>query len=786
MDVYKGDAKFLIDYFQMTGADFVIPEYQREYAWHAENINQLFLDLRYGLSRVNVSDTDSVKKEQKSKFLGCIIQWNRKAIANSDFHPSNSDYVDNVREVIDGQQRTSTILLILIRYFYYFENKIKTLNNSDEERLIARHIKKEIQKSSLFNSFSVEIPPKGNNNHRPVIIRQESDKWAYENTNAKYESPISSYIYSAIEAIKNKKVIGSLSEISSDDSNVDEVIKTIDQEIIKVEEIDFDIVDQAFTIVELLGEDFEEDLDEFNLNIKDYFSSNSDRKIELYKILNNVSALHYLLNYCALTVISSPTEDSALDMFQSLNSSGVQLTALQMLKPILSSDFRNEGRKLLNSIVNEKINEINDWFNENSNTRDKKVKQFFLKFCMLLQGDVAPTSLSIQRSWVKSSYGSYTSKQNSLEKTEDYVEVMLSTKIYLDTFVLPSKKDLDEVAPNGLYNKYILPHPDGTSAQLSPRAITDLMYLRDASHDLHHSLLCRFFHQFRLTHSSQEKNIALNEFERVVKACASIFTSYRIIFNSHPDSFYKKLYSNYFSKLKNDHLTADQVLTKFRGLFFNEIKSRFDNAKSINQIKTVLVESFTKNCKYKKPSNPIVKYVLLTYSHRKVNGSTIGVLKYGNKGNNVLRPDIWKDENISSVEHICPQASLTNGFIDYWGSAFLSSTKINDIGNLTLLSLPNNQSTPEDTKRKLECYQALTSSYSTGSGTKVVASNSLSSPTQYHLLPIVERLEKWVADIEQRGFSPESSDYAWDADFIDLRSENIARLSIRDFLRNLH
>ncbi|EKF9996022.1 GmrSD restriction endonuclease domain-containing protein [Vibrio cholerae] len=784
MDVYKGDAKFIIDYFQMTSSDFVIPEYQREYAWNAENVNQLFLDLRYGLSRIKISDTESKKKEEKSKFLGCVIQWNRNAKRDKDYHPSSSNYIDNIREIIDGQQRTSTIILILIRYYYYFEKKIKNLNSSQEEKIIAKHIKKEIQKSSLFNSFAVEIPPKGSNNYRPIIIRQESDKWSYDNKNAKYESPIASYIFNAIEAIKNKKVTKELSDIQSEDSNVREVIDTIDNEIAQMEEVDFDIVDNAFTIVELLGESFEEDLDDFNLNIKDYFDENEARKHEVYKIFNNISALRYLLKYCALTVISSPTEDSALDMFQSLNSSGVQLTALQMLKPILSCDFRNEGQRLLDSIVNDKINEINDWFNENSSTRDKKVKQFFLKFCMLLRGDVAPNSLSIQRSWVKSSYYSYTSGQTLLSKTEEYVEVMLSTKIYLDSFVLTSKKDLDD-APTGVYNKYTLQHPDGTSSQLSPRAITDLMYLRDANHDLHHSLLCRFFHQFRMTKTKVDKNSALQEFERIIKACASIFTSYRIIFNSHPDSFYKKLYSGYFSTLKNNTLTADKVITEFRKQFMNEVKIKFNNAKSTYQIKSALVESFTKNCKYKKPSTPIVKYVLLNYSHLKVGGNTAGLLKNGNKGNDVLRPEIWKDENIESVEHICPQASLNNEHIDYWGRAFLSSTKVNDIGNLTLLSLPNNQSTPEDTKGKLECYRALTSPCSTGSGTKVVASSSLSSATQYHLLPIVERLEKWVIDVEKQGVSPELSDYAWDAKFIDLRSRNIAKLSIRNFLRNL-
>lgn len=72
MDVYKGDAKFIIDYFQMTSSDFVIPEYQREYAWNAENVNQLFLDLRYGLSRIKISDTESKKKRKNQSSLDVL------------------------------------------------------------------------------------------------------------------------------------------------------------------------------------------------------------------------------------------------------------------------------------------------------------------------------------------------------------------------------------------------------------------------------------------------------------------------------------------------------------------------------------------------------------------------------------------------------------------------------------------------------------------------------------------------------------------------------------------
>ena len=69
--------------------EFVIPEYQRPYAWGAEESLQLLSDLLGALKR----DTD------EPYFLGSIVLVKSPNVARS--------------EVIDGQQRITTLTLLL-------------------------------------------------------------------------------------------------------------------------------------------------------------------------------------------------------------------------------------------------------------------------------------------------------------------------------------------------------------------------------------------------------------------------------------------------------------------------------------------------------------------------------------------------------------------------------------------------------------------------------------------------------------------------------------------------
>ncbi|ERM61718.1 DUF262 domain-containing protein [Vibrio cyclitrophicus] len=778
MSVYSGDAKFLIDYFHLKGIDFLIPEYQREYAWGEENVTQLFADLRYGLERIKISDTESVKREEKSKFLGCVIQWSRDAKEGEDYYPSKNNYMDKIREIIDGQQRTSTFLLVFVKYYFYFDKKMQLLNSSPEEKLIGRHLKSVVMRNWLFNSFSAEIPPRSDKNYRPVIIRKELDRWANKLNLAQYSSPISKYLNEAIQSIINK----SKDDTFSVDSNTQTVLDAIDNEVRVIEKLES--IAGSYTIEGLLGELFNEELEDESICINNYFEENQDRKVVVYEMLNNVAILHYLLHYCAMTVISSPTEDSALDMFQSLNSSGVQLTALQMLKPVLSSDYRKQKEDFSRSTICDDINSINNWFNDGSG-RDKKLKQFYLKFCMLVDGEVAPTSLSLQRTWVKRSYLSFTQDQLRLEKTDAYVALMKSTKLYVEQFIMPSKSHL-YLSNNGVFDAYTLDHPKFGPRALSTQAIMNLMYLKDSNHDLHHSLLIRFYHQFLIAQTALEADECARDLSKVIGACAAIFTGYRIAFYAHPDGFYRKLYADSFSYMKTKTLSSEFVLKTMRKAFFKEVKAKFPEVEGGGTIIERLTDAFIKNCRYQKLSASIIKFVLLNYSHNKVQDDSlsVGLLKYDVKGASVLHPNSWLDPNTGSIEHICPQSAESNSSIVYWLNDFSSSTKINDIGNLTLLCLENNQSTPEETEKKLNSYKALTCAAHNGQGPKVVSNNSWSTATQHHLIPIVSRLERWNADVKQ-GILPDHSFNSWSPEFVTQRSENIANLSIRDFLTSL-
>ena len=69
---------------------FVIPEYQRPYAWEEEHIRTLFDDLwEFSLT----VDSES-NRNQPSYFLGCIVSFENDA---------------GEQEIIDGQQRITSL-----------------------------------------------------------------------------------------------------------------------------------------------------------------------------------------------------------------------------------------------------------------------------------------------------------------------------------------------------------------------------------------------------------------------------------------------------------------------------------------------------------------------------------------------------------------------------------------------------------------------------------------------------------------------------------------------------
>lgn len=122
----KGESQKLIQFFDGSDKRFCIPLYQRNYDWKLENCRQLFSDLLMVHQR-----------NSKSHFFGSIVS-------------SLSD--DETRMIIDGQQRITTVSLILIAMInaaqagdlaYDKESQIKLIRNAylvneyrDDERKV--------------------------------------------------------------------------------------------------------------------------------------------------------------------------------------------------------------------------------------------------------------------------------------------------------------------------------------------------------------------------------------------------------------------------------------------------------------------------------------------------------------------------------------------------------------------------------------------------------------------------------------------------------------------------
>ena len=123
------DQKTIFDLFSDKKADFLIPDYQRPYAWGEEQCQTLWDDIfLFSFPDNNYEAFD----ENEEYFLGSIVTFKNEKMKS---------------EVIDGQQRLTTLMLIL-RAFYD-----KFANMQDKNSILTRdRIEKCIWKTDTFGT----------------------------------------------------------------------------------------------------------------------------------------------------------------------------------------------------------------------------------------------------------------------------------------------------------------------------------------------------------------------------------------------------------------------------------------------------------------------------------------------------------------------------------------------------------------------------------------------------------------------------------------------------------
>lgn len=122
----KVDKKTIIDLFSNKDAYFLIPDYQRPYAWDETHCETLWNDLKEFTLPQNNPDNFNKNDEY---FLGPIVTCRN----------------DGKKEVIDGQQRITTLLLFLRAFYEKFRTK-----TDEESKSVNQGIEKSIWETTEF------------------------------------------------------------------------------------------------------------------------------------------------------------------------------------------------------------------------------------------------------------------------------------------------------------------------------------------------------------------------------------------------------------------------------------------------------------------------------------------------------------------------------------------------------------------------------------------------------------------------------------------------------------
>ena len=298
----EGRTSRLANLKQVLSDKFLIPSFQRPYAWDEGHFKDLL---------------ESIKENQKLNrdvFLGSIIV----ALKEDSDHPvpgKKSKYF-----IIDGQQRITSFLLLI--KFIYNDLKDKIASNQKNLSEIKNLVK--IAKDTR----DVDSLDK----HKDELFKKQTEEKEL-NKNLEDIKKILTYEEKQKRVKREKEKPGLettiLKYIFSDDSsnkNIEKIKEVFDDEVGKESDI---------------------------VNIGDF--------------------LNYILDKCVFCFLAIKGEDSegyAIDIFNSLNSTGEPLTAFEILKSLIYKKFEKDSK--LQKELNDKFNKIE---HELNTIKMKKIKQ---------------------------------------------------------------------------------------------------------------------------------------------------------------------------------------------------------------------------------------------------------------------------------------------------------------------------------------------------------------------------------------------------------------------------
>jgi hypothetical protein len=381
-------AQKLGTYIGQTGRGLYIPLYQRQYSWGAENIQRLFEDIGYGITRLALN-------RDPASFLGTTIAVDTL----SDVTPSNPDSMPTaVHHIIDGQQRLSTIVILAAELAHALDLERPADSDGGLAGWLAMQAKGVVKKLVDAAWFDMGLGNESEYSRWPRIIRQGEDKWGYGAANAVYSSPIASYLHQAwAYRTRNEPV----SDYEPDDRFLRPALLAIRRTLAAIAAGEFDTAEVLGS--EALWHDDSVRTQLLGLSPPEDVSSEELHDTH-FPMLRLMAVSRFLLEQMQIIEVVAPTEEYAFSIFEPLNTTGQLLTALETFKPLL---VQAEGgtRNFPGSPCDVAYASASAATDADSpDQRQRRTADLLTPFALAQTGDKLPRRLSDQRQYLRRTF----------------------------------------------------------------------------------------------------------------------------------------------------------------------------------------------------------------------------------------------------------------------------------------------------------------------------------------------------------------------------------------------
>lgn len=673
-DVFGARSKSVFQYLCENGQGLYVPAYQRQYSWDRPKIERLIEDACHGFSRLILQD-DAIT------FLGTIIAIHDETYSTID-PLVKADVPARVLTIIDGQQRLTTLLLIITVLHDLIRTQASKLKGAAEPEK-QWLIKECLKISGLLSKTFEEDKDYGDGPFQfyPRLIRAYDDSWSREKDKAAYRSPIGRYLHLYGQHCRDSPDRNFKYELPVGDGDQSRHKKLADARRVvqsmlgSVASGDIQKVELPSFEQMLESKSFQETLvkAEFPLDVQALIKGNGDR--EFKELLRVVLLANFILTRVALTTVTAKNEDYAFDMFESLNTTGEPLTAFETFKPrVINFEGLDKYEK---TISHEHMAAIEGYLEGFIKTDEKQeaTSRLIVAFALAERGQKLSRRLSDQRRFFKDCF---------------------------DRFSDDAKRSfVRNLAHCALFIQYSW--PDGQAKfpliKSAEEAGTDEVVLcLDAMRAIKHSIvqgpLVRFYSETRKADAENRKT-AIEEFISATKAIAAFSILWRASRRGteNIDMHYRNLMAQGCESVGMPSLcrvepNGAELPPPNAGMLKAALRHVLKVEGKI-ETKDDWVKAAARMPAYKNQKD-ITRFILLAAAHDSSASKDEPGLTVAGKKDLLPMLDVkhWRDASSQTVEHIAPD-TLSDGWD---GKLYEDAEVIHRLGNLTLLPQPENSS----------------------------------------------------------------------------------------------